>query len=786
MSALFTTNGLPLVNGESQKVELRQSPGSINGTSFDVITPPGSGQRTPADLSYVNPMGMGQISMTDVTLEQALDRVHELMKENKDLREYMKENNELMRQQYKALSEYKSKVQESNSQTKEKFEQTRNVILLLKDENAKLKSSLQSQSDEASRTLTERLANLERTKTRLKEENSVKDQEIGSLRTQLKELSLHTQSNQDKSSTNDVVFVANTKEDEERLRKVESERDSKARELATMTLQGQADQEEISKLKTDLNMKKRLQDEYDKLSLENLELSDKLRAVINENKTLKGDMKKKKTEVTDLVSTVEDLTKKNKEKEGVLKHAGYTMVEGSVKPGDRFDKKTGEGEFPSLQTMGSRDEDQLQRQGMRVATPSEVMIQIQDNSKAEQLQRQLSQKERQMDELVMELHQKDQELQHLRDTNSKQVQSPTYTGDVQSLMSQNVALMTEIKNTGVKLESAKLAVSKKTTKIAELEERLQVHDNLMSQRDEEHAIMDSLRMSLKGYEEALNAERREHQNTKKQLMELKQTFNSLTADYKSIINNFESFKENSMKQQLFVDPCEKQKLLERISKLTAEMMSGEEAGKYRDEQLKKLKEEIEHLKSENETIPVLRAQAEVWKMDFDAERNSRERQHADNQQLQQEFHNLQLQNQQLLDELETLSKGQFAEMQRKHGGAGSHQQMMQNYLQVAGPSTPVIHRPPMQYPYQDNINVTPPAPHTPHTPQPSAHPYVNYPYPPQQYPGGVEAGHGQPASRGSGSYPEEGEYQPLCCPKCNLSCPDVDTLQIHVLDCIDH
>nr|UXE43291.1 NF-kappa-B essential modulator [Azumapecten farreri] len=778
MSALYTTNGLPLVNGESQRVELRQSPGSVNGTSFDVITPPGSGQRTPADLSYVNPMGMGQISMTDVTLEQALDRVQELMKENKDLREYMKENNEMMRQQYEALSEYKSKVQESNTQTKEKFEQTRNVILLLKDENAKLKSSLQSQSDEASRTLTEKLTDLERTKARLKEENSVKDQEIGSLRNQLKDLTLHTQSNQDKSSTNDVVFVANTKEDEERLRKVESERDRHARELKTMTLQVQTDQEEISKLKTDLHMKQRLQDEYDKLSLENLELSNKLQAIVNENKTLKGDMKKKKIEVTDLVNTVEDLTKKNNDNEEVLKNAGYTLVEGSIKPGDRW-------EFPSLQTMGSsREEDQLQRQGMRVATPSGVMVQLQDNSKAEQLQRQLSQKERQMDELVMELHQKDQELQHLRDNSSKvkQAQSPTFTGDVQSLMSQNVALMAEIKDTGGKLESAKLAVEKKTTKIAELEERLQVHDNLMSKRDEEHAIMDSLRMSLKGYEEALNAERREHQNTKKQLMELKQTFNSLTADYKSILHNFETFKENSMRQQkLSVDPTEKERLLDRISQLTAEMVSGEEAGKYRDIQLKKFKEEIERLKSENETIPVLRAQAEVWKMDFDAERNSRERQHADNQQLQQEFHNLQLQNQQLLDELETLSKGQFAEMQRKHGGAGSHQQMMQNYLQMA-PSTPVVHRPPIQYPYQNNINATPPAPHTP---QP-AHPYVNYPYPTQQYPGGVEAGHGQPSSRGSGSFPEEGDYQPLCCPKCNLACPDVDTLQIHVLDCIDH
>lgn len=736
-----------MVNGE--RVEFRRSPGSSNGgVSFDVITPPHSGQRTPADLSYVNPMGMGQISMTDVTLEQALERVQELMKENKDLREYMKENNELMRQQYEALAEYKAKIQESNAQTKEKFEQTRTVILELRKENGKLKSSLEAQSDEASRTLTERLADLERTKTKLKEENSVKDQEIGSLRHQLKELSLH---NQEKNAASDLVFVANTKEDEERLRKVESERDSRVREVETLTMQRQVDQEEISKLKTDINMKKRLQEEYDKLSLENLELSEKLQKIANENKILKTDMKKKKTEVTDLMSNVEELSKKNRENEELLKGAGYTLVEGSPRQTDRW-------EFPSLSMGSSREEDQLQRQGMRVATPSEVMVQIQDNSKVEHLQRQLSQKEKQMDELVMELHQKDQELNHLRDSNSKQTQSPTFTGDVQSLMSQNVALMSEIKDTSSKLESTKLALERKTTKISELEDRLRISDDMQAQRKEDTAIMDSLRLSLKGYEEALNAERREHQNTKKQLMELKQTFNSLTADYKSILNNFESFKENSMKQQkMYVDPCEKQRLLDQIGQLTAEMVSGEEAGKYRETQIKRFKEEIEQLKAENETIPVLRAQADVWKMDFDAERNSRERQHAENQQMKQELHSLQIQNQQLLDELETLSKGQFAEMQRKHGGVGSHQQQMHNLLQVGSQQTPVVHRPPIQYPYQDNINMTPPAPHIP-----------------------------QSASRGSGSHPEDGDYQPLCCPKCNVPCPDVDTLQIHVLDCIDH
>jgi len=91
-------NGLsqepPLLNGISPTQQNnsmhRQSQGtSLNGGSFEIIDHSHStstGNRTPQDLSFLNPVGLGQISITDVTLEQALEKVHELVKENKDLR----------------------------------------------------------------------------------------------------------------------------------------------------------------------------------------------------------------------------------------------------------------------------------------------------------------------------------------------------------------------------------------------------------------------------------------------------------------------------------------------------------------------------------------------------------------------------------------------------------------------------------------------------------------------------------------------------------------------------
>lgn len=414
---VYTTNGSPnglsFINGESDRPESRRSPRGFNGgTSFEVITPPGSsGQRTPADLSYVNPMGMGQISMTDVTLEQAVERVQELMRENKELREYMKENNEMMRHQYETLAEYKKKVQDCNTQTKDKFEQTRRVILELKKDNDQLKSSLQSQSEEQNRTLTVKILELEQAEAKLTEDSSLKDQLIDSLRDQLKDLSQFSQSSQTGQSASDLVFVTNSKEDEEKMKRLESERDQLANQVDYLNSHLLVKQEDCSKLQADLKLQKRLQDEYEKLSNENLELSNKLAKVVTENKTTKTENKTLKGNVVDIMSNMEDLTRKNKENESLLKSMGYTLVEGTPKQGDRW-------EFPTVQ--GTREEEQLQRQGLRLATPSEVMVQIQNSSRTEQLQRQLSQKERQVDELVIELHQKDQELQVLR--NNRQVQ----------------------------------------------------------------------------------------------------------------------------------------------------------------------------------------------------------------------------------------------------------------------------------------------------------------------------------------------------------------------------
>lgn len=73
-----------LSNGRSP-VNSSSSSRISNGSSYEMI-PPGSGSRTPADISFMNfPVG-APLSFSEISAEQALERVQELMKENQSLR----------------------------------------------------------------------------------------------------------------------------------------------------------------------------------------------------------------------------------------------------------------------------------------------------------------------------------------------------------------------------------------------------------------------------------------------------------------------------------------------------------------------------------------------------------------------------------------------------------------------------------------------------------------------------------------------------------------------------
>ncbi|XP_071756698.2 protein mono-ADP-ribosyltransferase PARP12-like [Centroberyx gerrardi] len=132
-------------------------------------------------------------------------------------------------------------------------------------------------------------------------------------------------------------------------------------------------------------------------------------------------------------------------------------------------------------------------------------------------------------------------------------------------------------------------------------------------------------------------------------------------------------------------------------------------------------EQIDTMKEkELETISVFQAQAEVYSSDFYAERAAREKTHAQNERLAAQLEFVKKQNNQLQKEMDSLGRQSLNEMQRRHESPGRNP------------------------------------------------------------PGGAAA----PGGRGADSQQQQGILPEHTCPMCNEILPDLDSLQIHIMDCI--
>ncbi|NXW91018.1 NEMO protein, partial [Alopecoenas beccarii] len=74
----------------------------------------------------------------------------------------------------------------------------------------------------------------------------------------------------------------------------------------------------------------------------------------------------------------------------------------------------------------------------------------------------------------------------------------------------------------------------------------------------------------------------------------------------------------------------------------ARLLAAEEALAAKQELIDKLKNEAERQRATLETIPVLQAQAEIYRADFEAERAAREQLHAQRDALQEALRSLRL------------------------------------------------------------------------------------------------------------------------------------------------
>uniref|UniRef100_A0A8C0ZLT8 NF-kappa-B essential modulator n=1 Tax=Castor canadensis TaxID=51338 RepID=A0A8C0ZLT8_CASCN len=154
-----------------------------------------------------------------------------------------------------------------------------------------------------------------------------------------------------------------------------------------------------------------------------------------------------------------------------------------------------------------------------------------------------------------------------------------------------------------------------------------------------------------------------------------------------------------------------------------QLQQAEEALVAKQEVIDKLKEEAEQHKIVMETVPVLKAQADIYKADFQAERQAREKL-AEKKELLQE-------------QLEQLQR-EYSKLKASCQESARIEDMRKRHVETSQPPLP-------------------PAP---------AHHSFHLALPNQRR-----------------SPPEE--PPDFCCPKCQYQAPDMDTLQIHVMECIE-
>ncbi|XP_074387141.1 LOW QUALITY PROTEIN: NF-kappa-B essential modulator [Zonotrichia albicollis] len=248
-------------------------------------------------------------------------------------------------------------------------------------------------------------------------------------------------------------------------------------------------------------------------------------------------------------------------------------------------------------------------------------------------------------------------------------------------------------------------------------ERCQQLEEQLEEVAQGHRVqLDQLRLQVTNLETALRVERRGATEEKRKLVQLQAAYHHLFQEYDAHI-----------KASLEGD---------KRSQVTQEQLRAAEAALA-------LKQELIDPPAALETIPVLQAQADIYRADFEAERAAREQLHGQREALQEELAQLRLR---LGGDG---ARARLEEMRNRHFGA------------APGPA-----------PGECGLGGLGGGAGTPNPP------------------GGGGAGSDRapppspPPPAGFGALPPPEEGPELCCPKCQYRAPDMDTLQIHVMDCI--
>lgn len=621
-------------------------------------------------LHVVNGIGNGPHSLDAYTPEETLKQMEELIKENNELKEAIKQTNHAMKERYEELATWREKQREEREYIQKKFEEAKSKLMAATAENEALKKMHPQNTQGMSKG---DLFNAGVTPTLV-------EQEVLQLKAQIHRLQTEKA---DLVAMNSELLVklgaASSEDSFVEIRMVEAMENA---ELKPKELECQgANSPANYKSKTHDSGEKCLSEELTVRQLLNL-LRDKtlkLESLEQELQTYKERICElsKVPETADGATQTEEsagepsLSNVNQESELMLVDVKEEDIEMTTSPPDEVE-----------------------------VLKSQVMALVKDLQEAQTKLDEAEDLKKILQERYLELEQKlagDQvvleEMKQLKYSNAK-------------LKLQVESLQSEQKIEQLKFTDEKLKLAEEKRKLTQMQA---AYDDMfkdcssLTKTNEEMKIKESTQTeSLNRLVAELDVLRRTKEENQKMLDQIAQTV-SQQADELKMQKNAQNADLVDISAQL--DMAEKA-LVEKQGKIDA------------------MKQTIIKQEEEMETVAVFKAQADVYSADFHAERAAREAIHTEKQSLVERLDELMKENIQLKDELDTLGRQSLVELQRRHGGCGP---VAENdaALQQQGAREP------------RNASWDPQAPLPEHA-----------------------------------------------CPKCGLILPDIDTLQIHVMDCI--
>ncbi|XP_069785177.1 NF-kappa-B essential modulator isoform X6 [Narcine bancroftii] len=285
--------------------------------------------------------------------------------------------------------------------------------------------------------------------------------------------------------------------------------------------------------------------------------------------------------------------------------------------------------------------------------------------------------------------------------------------DRMSLKAQVTSLLAELRDSQSNVESITKQCTALEGRCQVLEERRRNQEKVAeTQRKQSSITIDQLRIDIQNSESALKTERQGASEDKRKLAQLQVAYHQLFAEYDTMV------KEGRQNRGHADDIGE-------------QLREAESALALKQDLIDKLKDEAESMKTELETIPVLKAQAEVFKADFLVERAAREKLHELKEAQQERLRAVELELERLRGEQEVAMRAHIEELQRRHSDS------LRGHMGGTGNF----------FPNGSTVPFSVPA----------------------DLPPGHGFAHDVPDYR---------------CPKCQYQAPDMDTLQIHVMDCI--